>query len=130
MWSRERASGSTEPSLDEVQVLMKKTSDEGTTTPATAGPWAYAYQMQPPQTEARMALIRALVDEENGAAKRGLRKWTAQLVVEPQVTHVLSVSENAEFVHGGNRKLEAELKASGVRFSMTMPMLVAGPGRS
>lgn len=110
---------------------MKKTSDEaGPTGPAPAALWAYAYRMEPPQTEARMALIRALVDEENGEAKRGARKWTARLVVEPQVTHVLIVSDTPELLQEGNRKLEAELEASGVRFSLTVPMRVGGPDRS
>lgn len=118
-------------SLDEVQDSMKKTSDEGRlSVPAPAGLWAYTYQMEPPQAESRMALIRALVDEENGEAKRGPLKWTARLVVEPRVTHVLVVSDSPELLHEGNRKLQAELKASGVRFSVTVPMLVGGPGRS
>lgn len=109
---------------------MKTTSDEARPAiPARTGLWAYAYQMEPPQTEARMALIRALVDEENGEAKRGSRKWTARLVVEPQVTHVLIVSDSPDLLHEGNRKLEAELKAAGVHFSVTVPMLVSGPGR-
>lgn len=110
---------------------MKKTSDGATPmTPAPAGLWAYAYRMEPPQTEARMARIRALVDAENGEAKRGHLKWTARLVVESQVTHVLVVSDSPDLLQAGNRKLEAELKASGVQVSVTVPMLVAGPGRS
>lgn len=110
---------------------MRKTSDEGSSTsPAPAALWAYAYRMEPPQTEATMALIRALVDEENGEARHGSRKWSARLVVEPQVTHVLIVSDSPDLLHEGNRKLEAELKASGVLFSVTVPLMVGGPGLS
>lgn len=114
---------------------MKKTSDAGRSEaplpPPTARPalWAYAYQMDPPQTAAGMAPIRALLDEENGEAGRGARKWSARLVVEPQVTHVLIVSDSPALSHEANRKLEAELKASRIGFSVTVPMLVGGPVR-
>ncbi len=114
---------------------MKKTPDAGRSeaplppAPSPAALWAYAYQIDPPQAAAGMALIRALLDEENGEARRGVRKWSARLVVEPQVTHVLIVSDSPELSHEANRRLEAELKASGVGFSVTVPMLVGGPLR-
>lgn len=109
---------------------MTKTSVGDEPGGAEAGAlWAYAYRMTPPQAEARMGLIRALLEEENGGATSRTRKWSARLVVEPQVTHVLVVSDSPELSHEGNRKLEAELKASGVDFSVTVPMLVKGPDR-
>ena len=109
---------------------MTKTPDAGTPrTRASAALWAYAYQMEPPQTEAGMELVRALLDQENGEARHGAPRWNARLVVERRVTHVLIVSDSPELSHEGNRKLEAELKAAGVDFSVTVPMLVAGAVR-
>lgn len=110
---------------------MKKTPDDGRPTPpAPTALWAYAYRMEPPQNDARMALVRALLDEENGEARRGTVKWTARLVSETHVTHVLIVSDSPELSHEGNRKLEVGLKAAGVAFSVTVPMLVGGASES
>lgn len=73
-----------------------------------------------------MSLIRALLEEENGQAKHGTRRWTARLVVERQVTHVLIVSDSPDLDREINRRLEAKLKELDVRFSITVPLPVGG----
>ena len=104
---------------------MEKRRDTGEgTAPAGAALWAYGYQMIPPRAEHRMKTIRALLDEENSNAKRNARNWTARLVTEQQVTHLLIVSDNPEMDREISRKLEARLRALEVKFSVTLPMPV------
>lgn len=95
--------------------------------------WVYGYEMIPPRQEERLTAIRGLLDRENLAAKRSARTWSARLVTEQQATHVLIVSTNAELDLEINRKLEAELKALGGEFVLTVPMPVrddADPGKT
>lgn len=104
---------------------MKETRDTGDgAAPARTALWAYGYQMIPPRAEHRMKVIRALLDEENSKAKRDARNWTARLVTEQQVTHLLIVSDNPEMDREISRKLEARLRALEVKFSVTLPMQV------
>ena len=86
--------------------------------------WAYGYEMVPPHREDLMSTIRGLLDRENSEAKREARTWTARLVTEQQATHVLIVSTSPKLDLEINRKLETELKALGVQFMVTVPMLV------
>lgn len=84
--------------------------------------WAYAFQMSPPQPEEGMERIQALLDEENDEARLGAGTWVARLVTEPQVTHVLVVSDSPELNRALNTRLEAGLKELDVRFHVTVPM--------
>jgi hypothetical protein len=89
--------------------------------------WAYAYQLLPPRATDRMSTILELVDQENADALRNARAWTARLVAEPQVTHVLVLSDSPELDHDMNRRLEARLRELDVRFTVTLPMRVDEP---
>jgi hypothetical protein len=89
--------------------------------------WAYAYQLLPPRATARMNTIIELVDQENADALRNARAWTARLVAEPQVTHVLVLSDSPALDRDMNRRLEARLRELDVRFTVTLPLRVDGP---
>lgn len=87
--------------------------------------------MIPPQHEQQMTAIRKLLDQENNEAKRNARGWTARLVTRPQATHVMIVSATPELDLEINRKLEAELRALGGEFVITVPMPIrAEPGET
>jgi hypothetical protein len=112
--------------------MMEKSRIGGEETPSPGRTlWAYGYEMVPPHREDLMTEVRGLLDRENGEAKREARTWTGRLVTEQQATHVLIVSTSPELDFEINRKLEAELKALGIEFRVTAPMLVgdrAEPG--
>jgi hypothetical protein len=91
--------------------------------------WAYAYQMLPSRAAHRTKGIRALLEGENREAKRADRNWTARLVLEQHVTHVLIVSDTPELDRDINRRLEARLKEMEVRFAVTVPMPVVEQAR-
>jgi len=98
---------------------------EGRATPPsvkTVPLWVYAYQMDPPRAAERMRRIRALLEEENRAARAASRQWTARMVVEEQVTHLLIVSDTPELDGEVNRRLEARLKALELEYSLTIPL--------
>jgi hypothetical protein len=86
--------------------------------------WAYVYQMLPPRTARGTEGIRALVNEENRDAQRSDRNWTARLVVEQQVTHVLILTDTPELDREFNLRLEAKLKEMEVPFAITVPLPV------
>jgi hypothetical protein len=86
--------------------------------------WAYGYEIVPPQTEERLNTIRQLLDSEHSEAKRSARTWRGKVVLEKRVTHILVVSDSAEQNREINQKLEAELKALKVGFSITAAMAV------
>ncbi len=86
--------------------------------------WAYAYQIVPPRATDRMGRILELVHRENADATRNARKWKARLVAEPQVTHVLVLSDTPALDHDMNRRLETALRELDVRFTVTTPMRV------
>jgi hypothetical protein len=96
--------------------------------PCTEEPlWAYAYQLLPPRATDRMTGIFELVKLENADAVRNARSWTARLVAEPQVTHVLVLSDTPDRDRDMNRRLEARLRELGVHFTVTLPMRVDEP---
>lgn len=86
--------------------------------------WAYAYQLLPPRATDRMGRILELVRRENADALRNARTWTARLVTEPQVTHVLVLSGAPDLDRDTNRRLEAMLRELEIRYSVTLPMRV------
>lgn len=106
---------------------MKDTGLTGkSSTPPGKPLWAYAYQMKPPQAEDLIERVRFLLDEENGDASLGPGKWVARMIVEPQVTHVLIVSDSPELIRLPNDRLETALNEMDVRFSVTVPMPLHG----
>jgi hypothetical protein len=97
--------------------------------PSTEEPlWAYAYQLLPPRATDRMTRILELVHQENADAVRDARPWTARLVAERQVTHVLVLSDTPDLDGDMNRRLEARLRELDVRFTVTLPMRIDEPG--
>ncbi|TVP46315.1 MAG: hypothetical protein EA350_07320 [Gemmatimonadales bacterium] len=101
------------------------TAEAETSAPSAGRPlWVYGYQMNPPQPEARMTAIRDLLDKQNDAVALKGRKWTACLVTEERVTHVLVVTSSPEENLDLNRRLESELKGMGIRFELSVPMPV------
>lgn len=103
----------------------KKREDAGEVPPSAEKTlWVYGYEMVPPPQDHRMTAIRKLLDRENDEARRNDRTWTARLVTQQQATHVLIVSTSPELDLEINRKLEAELKALGGEFLVSIPMPV------
>jgi hypothetical protein len=89
--------------------------------------WAYAYRLLPPRATDRMSRILELVHQENAEALRDARTWTARLVAERHVTHVLVLSDTPDLDRGMNRRLQARLRELDVRFTVTLPMRVDEP---
>jgi hypothetical protein len=92
-------------------------------TPKTV--WAYAYQILPSQSAARLHSIKTLLDHAHTEAQHDARTWTGRVVVEEQVTHILIVSDSPEQNHEVNRRLEARLQELNAGFSITVPIAVA-----
>lgn len=114
--------------------MMEKRRVAGDTAPSSGRTlWAYGYQILPPHREQGMAALRRLLDQEHGQADDEARTWTARLITEPQVTHVLIISDSPELDFEINQKLETQLRALGVDFMVTDPIPVGGevgPGES
>ena len=91
-------------------------------TPKTV--WAYAYQILPSQSAARLHSIKTLLAHAHTEAQRDARTWTGRVVVEEQVTHILIVSDSPEQNHEVNRRLEAKLEELNAGFAMTVPVAV------
>jgi len=92
--------------------------------PPSKGLWAYAYDITL-SDEDKLPSIQRLLDEEHSDAREGARTWAGQVVVEPQVTRILVVSDSPARDRDVNRRLEAELRALSATFVVTEPMLVA-----
>ena len=93
--------------------------------PGPKPPWAYAYQIVPPQPEDRLRAVKVLLEQEGAQAKAQERTWEGRLVVERQVTHILVVSDSPDQDLEVNQRLEAELRGMEAGFAMTVPMAVA-----
>lgn len=87
--------------------------------------WAYAYEIVPPQAQDRLGAIRTVLAKEHSEARRAARTWTGRLVCEPQVTHILVVSDSPEQSREVNRRLEGRLKQLKAEFSLTVPLALA-----
>ena len=91
--------------------------------------WAYAYQIAPPPAGGRLRAIRALLEREHSAARRGPRTWTGRLIAGARRTRILIVTDSLALSRRVDRRLEGELKEMEVAFSVTEPLAVAGdPG--
>jgi len=89
--------------------------------------WAYAYKIVPPQASPRLGPIRTLLKDEASAAQGSARTWSGRLVLEPDATHILIVSDDVRGRdHPINRQLEAELDRLEAAYSVTEPLAVAG----
>jgi len=89
--------------------------------------WAYAYRVVPPQSSQRLGTIRTLLKEETGAAQGSARTWSGRLVLEPDATHILIVSDDIRGRdHPINRRLEAELHRLDAAYTVSEPLAGAG----
>lgn len=87
--------------------------------------WAYAYQIVPPQPEARLRAVKVLLDHERAQARREGRTWEGRLVLEQQVTHILVVTDDPDQDIDVNRRLETALRDAQAGFALTVPMAAA-----
>jgi hypothetical protein len=62
--------------------------------PPKSGLWAYAYDITLPESEDRIRRLQELLEREHSEARAGARTWAAQVVLEPQVTRILVVSDS------------------------------------
>jgi hypothetical protein len=90
--------------------------------------WAYGYEISPPMTPERLAIIERLLEEEHSIARLETRTWQARFVTEEQVTHVLVVSDSPDQQRDINRRLEEELGKLQAAFSLTPATLVPAGG--
>jgi hypothetical protein len=111
-------SGSTH--IDETQVPARK-------KPPASPVWAYAYHIDPPLPESRLAEVRRLLDAEHAAATDASRKWEGRFVVEEHVTHILVVSDSLDQGRAINREVEAALRRVTTTFEVTVPLVVIPP---
>jgi hypothetical protein len=88
--------------------------------------WAYAYTIVPAQPEDRLDPIRTIVDAEGLAGPDAARVWSGRLVLEPETTHILIVSDSPAQHLAVNHKLETELRRLEADFVMTEPMAIPG----
>lgn len=112
--------------MEERQVADTRGIEPGAST-SEEPLWAYAYQLLPSATTDLVSTIVELVNEENAGALRSAHKWTARLVTEPQVIHVLVLSDTPELDREMNRRLEARLRELEVRFTVSLPMRIDEP---
>jgi hypothetical protein len=105
---------------------MTQTPDRFGTAPPSPGTtlWVYGYEMAVAGHGHRLPAIRGVIARENRAARRSVGKWTARLVLTHHTARVLVVSTRPDLDSGSNRRLEAELTALGVGFSVMVPMKV------
>ena len=92
--------------------------------PPRKGLWAYAYDITLPDKEGHLQAIQNLLDDEHTEARDGARTWAGRVVVEPQVTRILVVSDSPAQNHDVNRRLEVELKLLEATFEVTVPLAV------
>jgi len=95
--------------------------------PRASKSWAYAYQLDPPQPEPRLAKVKTLLRRARLAAQRDGRLWTGQIVVEAHITHILIVTDAPDEVGAVDRAIDAELKRLKMGFAVTGPARVSLP---
>ena len=95
--------------------------------PRASKSWAYAYQLNPPQPEPRLAKVKTLLRRARLAAQRDGRLWTGQIVVEAHITHILIVTDAPDEVGAVDRAIDAELKRLKMGFAITRPARVSLP---
>jgi hypothetical protein len=91
-------------------------------TTKTPSSWAYAYVITPPIPEDRVPQIAAVLEAANAAAVKATHTWRGNYVVEPQITHILVVSDSPTLDHDINRSLESGLKKLKIGYTITTPM--------
>ena len=97
--------------------------------PRASKRWAYAYQLDPPQPEPRLAQVKTLLRRARRAAQRDGRLWTGQIVMETHITHILVVTDDPDEVRALDRAIDAELRRLKMGFAITRPARVSLPRR-
>src|SRR5207249_12013487 len=96
--------------------------------PRASKSWAYAYQLDPPQPEPRLAKVKTLLRRARLAAQRDGRLWTGQIVMEAHITHILVVTDAPDEVRAVDRAIHAELTRLKMGLVITAPARVSLPG--
>ncbi len=90
--------------------------------PVRASLWAYAYLIVPAATGDALIVLGAAVDRANVAARARAAGWTGLLLVEPDATSILVVSDGPSRSRPGNRRVEGALRGMRAPFIRTLPM--------
>jgi len=96
--------------------------------PRASESWAYAYQLNPPQPEPRLAKVKTLLRRARRAAQQDGHLWTGQIVVEDRITHILVVTDAPNEVRAVDRAIGTELKRLKMGFAITGLARVSLPG--
>ena len=88
--------------------------------------WAYAYEVIPPQTKRQLRGVSALLEREHAAVHNGSRTWVGRLIVGPQATRILIVSDSLVRNRVVNKQLEAALQRLKIGFSVSEPVALLG----
>ena len=83
------------------------------------------YDITLAESEDHFRSVQELLEREHSEARAGARTWAAQVVVEPQVTRILVVSDSPAQDRAINRSLETALTAMRATFVVTEPMAVS-----
>lgn len=92
--------------------------------------WVYAYEFARAPAPNQLGAIRAVLDTEHSAARQDARTWTARLVSEQQLTHILVVSDSPDQTRDVNHRLENRLRLLNTAFTLTVPMPLDGDDES
>ncbi len=90
--------------------------------PVRASLWAYAYLIVPAPAEDALVVLGAAVDRANVAARARAAGWTGLLMVEPDATSILVVSDGPSRSRPGSRGVERALRGLRAPFIRTWPM--------
>jgi hypothetical protein len=82
----------------------------------------YAYEFARAPADDQLDTIRTVLDTEHSAARHDARTWTARLVSEQQLTHILVVTDSPDQTREVNHRLENRLRLLNAAFSLTVPM--------
>jgi hypothetical protein len=82
----------------------------------------YAYEFARAPADDQLDAIRVVLDTEHSAARHDARTWTARLVSEQRLTHILVVSDSPDQTRAVNHRLENRLRLLNAAFSLTVPM--------
>lgn len=92
--------------------------------PSMKALWAYAYDVTFPEGDDRRRKIQEALDQGHSEARDGERTWAGRVMVEPQITRILVISDSPTQDRDANRRLEAELKLLEATFEMTVAVAV------
>ena len=84
--------------------------------------WVYAYEIIPAQPLELLRSLEALLAGEHADAINAARTWGSRIIVEPQATRILVVSDSPRQDLEINRRIEAALTELGAPFSVTAPL--------